>query len=56
MKAERWYIIGVPTCILIYHFVYISTKQWLIQNLAGIILFGGLSIIGRYLEKKEAEG
>lgn len=55
MKPEKLHIIGIPICILIYWFVYYLTSDWFLQSLAGILSFGSLSIVGRYLERKKAE-
>ena len=52
---EKVYLMGIPVCIGIYWVVFQLTSDWFIQCLAGIILFGGLSIVDRYLERKEAE-
>ncbi len=56
MNVERLHIIGIPVCIGIYWVVFQLTSEWFLRNVAGILLFGGLSVVGRYLERKEAEG
>jgi len=53
MKSETCHAIGIPICILIYWVVHRLTTDWFIQGLAGVLLFGGLSIVGRILERKE---
>ena len=54
MNIERLHIIGIPVCIGIYWVVFQLTSEWFLRNVAGILLFGGLSVVGRYLERKDA--
>jgi len=53
-NVERLHIIGIPVCIGIYWVVYQLTSDWFVQCVAGILLFGGLSVVGRYLEREAA--
>ena len=52
MNVERFHLIGIPVFIGIYWVVFQLTSNWVMRSFAGILLFGGLSIIGRYLMRK----
>ena len=56
MNVERLYIIGMPVCIGLYWVVFQLTSEWFVRGVSGILLFGGLSVVGRYLAREEADG
>lgn len=55
MKGKiRWKaFIAYLSSIGIYWVVFQLTSDWFVRCIAGIILFGGLSVIARYLKRED---